>query len=97
MGELTPPARSALESIFKDYSDQMDAFLQADRLYRLLIANAHDGTEAYGLVDAELRSLEHRSAATKIKIALLERYRNTIRVSDAVEIVMTLLEKGELS
>ena len=87
---------SAFEDVFKNYSEQMADFLLANRLYRTLIANAHDGTELHRAIDDALRGLEHESAATKIKLALLGQYRNTIRVSDAVEIVMTLLEKGEL-
>jgi hypothetical protein len=83
--------------VFKNYSEQMADFLRTERLQRELIAHAYDGTEVYCIVDDELRGLERRSAATKIKLALLDRYRNTIRVSDAVEIIMTLLEKGELS
>jgi hypothetical protein len=88
---------SAFEDAFKNYSEQMAGFLQADRPYRILIANAHDGTEAYGVVDQELRGLEHQSAATKLKVALLQQYRGSIPVHVAVELVMELVEKGELS
>jgi hypothetical protein len=72
----------------------MAGFLQANKLYRILIAYAHDGTEIYDVVDQELGGLEHCCAATKIKLALLQRYRDTIPVHFAV---MTLVKNDELS
>ena len=87
---------SAFEDAFKNYSEQMVGFLQTDKLYRILIAHAHDGTEVYGVVDQELRGLEHQRAATKLKVALLQQYRDTIPAHVAVELVRKLREDGEL-
>jgi hypothetical protein len=86
---------SAFEDAFKNYSEQMADFLQAEKLYRILIAHAHDGTEVYGVVDQVLRGLEHQSAATKL-IALLKQYRDTIPVHVAVGLVCKLREDREL-
>jgi hypothetical protein len=87
---------SAFEDAFKNYSEQMAGFLQADKLYRILTTHARDDTEVYGVVDQELCGLEHQSAATKLKVALLRQYRDTVPVHVAVELVCKLREDGEL-
>jgi len=87
---------STFEDIFRNYGNQMGDFLRANKLYHLLIAHAHDGTEAYRVVDQELRGLENQSAAVKIKRALLQQYRGTIPIHAAVELVMVALKKGQL-
>jgi hypothetical protein len=84
---------SAFEDVFRNYGEQMSDFLKADKLYRLLIAHAFDGTEAFEVVDHELRGLELEDAAKAIKAALLKIYRDSVPVHVAVELDMALLEQ----
>jgi hypothetical protein len=84
---------SELETILEDYARQMCGSLHADELYRTLLAAAFDGTEAYRTIDLALRGLDNESAVVKIKHALAQ-YKDTIPVRAAIEIMMTLLEKG---
>jgi hypothetical protein len=89
---------SQLETIFGNYAREMCSFPHADRLYRALLAvTIFDGTEAYGTIDHALPGLENETAAAKIKHAVLVQYKDTLPVSTAIEIVMALLNKGELS
>jgi hypothetical protein len=88
---------SELETIFGNYAREMCSFPHADRLYRALLEAIFDGTEAYHIIDRALPGLENETAAVKIKHAVLVQYKDTIPVSTVIEIMMVLLNKGELS
>jgi hypothetical protein len=75
----------------------MATFQRAERLSRILLAHAHDGTEIHHIVDQELRGLEQQVSAAAIKRALKAQYTDTIHVTDVIEIVCKLLEEGELA
>jgi hypothetical protein len=83
--------------IFNAYAEQMADFVRADRLHHALVAHCNDGTEIHHVVDHQLRGLEQEASAAAIKRALKAHYADTIRITDAIEIICKLLEEGELA
>jgi hypothetical protein len=72
-------------------SGQCDA-----RLLRALARHAFDGTELHAVIDRELRGLEHEIAAANLKNEIVALYHDSIPIDAAIEIVVQLLDRGEL-
>jgi hypothetical protein len=70
--------------------------LQHPELLRALARYAFDGTELHRAVDRELRGPENEIVAAALKHAIVAQYRDTIPLDAAIEIVIGLLDRGEL-
>jgi hypothetical protein len=66
-------------------------------LRRALERCTFDGTECHGVVDAELRGLELELAASAIKHSVLSQFRGCVPLDYAIEVVLALLDNGELA
>lgn len=71
--------------------------VQHPALLRALARHAFDGAELHRAVDRELGDHENAIAAANLKHAIVSQYRDTIPIDAAVEIVIALIDKGELT
>jgi hypothetical protein len=61
-----------------------------EELRNALAPHCFDGTEVHGVIDCELRGLEHGVTAMNIKTAIEAKYQNCAPVDAIVEIVSKL-------
>ena len=66
------------------------------RLRDALAPHAFDGTEAHHAINGALPGIENELVAAALKKFLVVKYRDTISVDAAIEVMLRLLETGEL-
>jgi hypothetical protein len=84
-----------LDKIPRAHSKKLVDDLRAEKLRRAFAVHAYDGSECHAVISQTI-PFGHAAAAKRIKEANDARYANTIPTETAIELVLILVEKGEI-